>query len=230
MKRLLLLLPVLLAACDTREIAVDPARAGYDYFPLKAGQTAVYAVESIQYRTARPADTSRYEVREVVQAPVTDLSGEEAFVIYRYYRPLGSTTWKADPDSVWTAKRDAHLATRTENNVPFVKLSFPLRKDLAWNGNAFNDRGDDGYKVTAWNQPYDSGTTTYAQTLTVEQSNEANECVKKNVQYEVYARGVGLVRKEITEVYYLQPGGECDFTQTISYGRRLSQRLVEFTE
>ncbi len=230
MRKLLLLLPVLLAACDTREIAVDPARAGYDYFPLRAGQTTVYAVESIQYRPARPADTSRYEIREVVQAPVTDLSGEEAFVIHRYYRPLGDTTWKADPDSVWTAKRDAHLATRTENNVPFIKLSFPLGKDLGWNGNAFNDRGEDSYKVTAWNQPYDSGTATYESTVTVEQSNEADECVKKNVQYEVYARGVGLVRKEITEVYYLQPDGTCDLTQTISYGRRLSQRLIEFTE
>jgi hypothetical protein len=230
MRKLLLLLPVLLAACDTREIAVDPSRAGYDYFPLRTGQTAVYAVESIQYRTGRPADTSRYEVREVVQAPITDLSGEEAFVIHRYYRPLGSTTWKADPDSVWTAKRNAHLATRTENNVPFVKLSFPLQKNLVWNGNAFNDRGDAKYKVTAWNQPYESGTATYERTLTVEQSNEANECVKKNVQYEVYAAGIGLVRKEITDVYYLQPNGECDYTQTISYGRRLRQRLVEFTE
>jgi hypothetical protein len=46
----------------------------------------------------------------------------------------------------------------------------------------------------------------------------------------MYARGIGLVRKEITEVYYLQPNNECDFTQTISYGRRLSQRLIEFTE
>ncbi|HEX8528872.1 MAG TPA: hypothetical protein VF646_02580 [Cytophagales bacterium] len=230
MKRLLLLLPVLLAACDTREIAVDPARAGYDYFPLRAGQSAVYAVESIQYRTGRPADTSRYQVREVVQAPVTDLAGEEAFVIHRYYRPLGSTTWKADPDSVWTAKRNPHLATRTENNVTFVKLSFPLDKNLAWNGNAFNDRGDDRYRVTAWNQPYDAGTATYENTLTVEQHNEADECVKKNVQYEVYARGVGLVRKEITDVYYLQPDGNCDLTRTISYGRSLSQRLIEFTE
>jgi hypothetical protein len=54
--------------------------------------------------------------------------------------------------------------------------------------------------------------------------------VKKNVQYEVYARGVGLVRKEITEVYYLQPDGPCDFSQIISYGRHLSQRLIAFTE
>jgi hypothetical protein len=131
---------------------------------------------------------------------------------------------------VWTAKRNAHLATRTENIVPFVKLSFPLQKNLVWNGNAFNDRGDAKYKVTAWNQPYESGTATYERTLTVEQSNEANECVKKNVQYEVYAAGIGLVQKEITDVYYLQPNGECDYTQTISYGRRLRQRLVEFTE
>ncbi|CAA9266770.1 MAG: hypothetical protein AVDCRST_MAG56-2815 [uncultured Cytophagales bacterium] len=230
MKKLLLLLPFLLAACDTREIAVDPVRAGYDYFPLRAGQSTVYAVESIQYRTGRPADTARYEIREVVQEPVTDLAGEEAFVIHRYYRPAGSTAWKAEPDSVWTAKRTARLATRTENNVTFVKLSFPLKKDLAWNGNTFNDRGDDGYKVTGWNQPYEAGTAAYENTVTVEQSNEADECVKKNVQYEVYARGIGLVRKEITEVYYLQPEGACDFTQTISYGRHIVQRLVDFTE
>ncbi len=228
MKKFLFLLPFVLAACDTREVAVDPAKGGYDYFPLTAGQYAVYEVESIEYRTGRPADTTHYQVKEVVQEQIVDLSGEDAFKIYRYYRPLEVASWKEEPDSVWTAKRNAYHATRTENNVTFVKLSFPVREELTWNGNALNNQGKLTYKITGAGQPYQLADTTFSSTMTVEQSNDSNLC-SKNVQYEVYAKGIGLISKEIEQVYYLQADGECDVNQTISYGRRLTQKLIEFS-
>ncbi|MBL7941996.1 MAG: hypothetical protein JNM00_04485 [Flavobacteriales bacterium] len=168
---------------------------GYDYFPVDIGKYITYEVDSIGYGLT--GDTANYLIKEITVEQILDATGEVAIKVERYRSDNNGTSWYlAD---VWTKKRTATSAQKVEEDVRYVRLVFPLEVGKSWNGNAYNT-------MDAWNYVYEDidvprsfGLLSFDQTLEVNQRNNMN-LVDQEVASEIYARGVGLVYKRLTDL------------------------------
>ncbi len=215
-------------SCNTSEVDPDTGRLGYDYYPLEIGQFSLYEVEQTTYSLTTAPVTIRYQLKELVADTFTDLTKEKAYKIYRFTRPQAQVRWKDTPDSVWTAKRTLNRAIRTENNVPFVKLVFPVAEKQTWNGNALNVWGEEAYQLESVGKPYQVLENSFDHTLTVVQHNDSN-FVRNERRVEVYAREVGLIYQERYKVQYCGANSvNCTSPDQIDFGTKYVQRLLTY--
>lgn len=226
MKKWYTILLFFLAACQTKEVSVDLKKSGYSYFPLEEEKYKIYEVEETYYSITANPITRKFQVKEVISQKYTDLSGQEAFHIYRFYRNNSQESWNTEPDSVWSAKLDGYRATRKENNVDFVKLAFPVQENYKWDGNNFNSLGNENYVLSGLDKPYQVAGQTFAHTLQVTHSQVDDNC-GKDLRFEIYADNVGLIYKESAVLEYVQSNNICDGKKKINYGFTSIQALIE---
>jgi hypothetical protein len=127
-----------LMSCEREVIPVDPAAFGYEYFPLESGKKYTYQSDSIIFLSIEKRwDTLQSQILEVAGDTFTDLEGRKIYKIDRYFRRDEGQEWRQI--NTWTAYRDVNKAVRTEENLTFIKLVFPVRNLLRWQGNAMLD-------------------------------------------------------------------------------------------
>lgn len=200
---------LLVHGCKTSSLDPNPAETGIEYFPLQKGSYIVYDVMKIVYPNVGKNDTSIYQLK-VRTADFFQENEETAFKIERFVRTNAQQPWPDSPDSVWTAYRNAYRAVLTENNIPFIKLSFPLSDGHSWDGNALNNLEDefgkikDTYKATKLGSSFTEGQLSFPTTVTVIQEDFADPIVKKELSIEVFGKNVGLLHKEYQYIYYDQ--------------------------
>ncbi len=212
---------LILAACTAPDGEPLPAEArlGHDFFPLERGRFVEYDVEEIRYALATGPTVTTYQVKETVDEGFADATGGTSYRLERFRRTTETQPWRLD--SVYTARLETDRAVRTENGVALVKLAFPVANALRWNGNALNANGPDWYEIRHLGQPMALNGQVFGQTLTVVQQADSSLVGLKR-RTERYARGVGLVYRESTEVFYCtSPAclgkGAIDFGQQTVY-------------
>jgi hypothetical protein len=194
----------LFSACSD-DVDKDPADTEalslYRYFPLDAGTYVVYSVDSIIHRyeddsTNNPdslIDTFKYEVKEVVDSDFIDGEGEVAWRISRYQRETGTADWNFT--TLWTAKRNSQSAQKVEENIRYVKLSFPIKQNKTWNGNLFNFLPEEDYSIDEANVPLAIGGFSFDSSVTVLQVEDFN-AIHRIFKQEKYVYGIGLAYRE----------------------------------
>jgi hypothetical protein len=210
--------------CDDGEVEAKQDR-GYDYFPLHVGRFQVYDVTEINYAAFEDPDTSMYQLRsEVVDSfPVT--GGEYTYVIHRFSRETDSDEWEFL--DTWSGRFGGEEAVISEGNVPYLKLAFPLAKGLIWNGNKYNGSDDDEYELTDIDVPNSVNGNSFEQSAVVEQEDYDDMVTKTDQRVEVYARGVGLIRKVTTILNYCTDP-ICLDEQIIESGIYYKQEISEY--
>ena len=210
-------------ACRTPETTPvsQETRLGYDFFPLETGRFVEYEVSEIQYSLIAVPTTVSYQLREVIREGFVNAEGLPSYRLERFRRGSVAQTWRLD--SVWTARRETARAIRTENNIAYVKLLFPVQDGLRWNGNALNGYGPDEYEISRPNQPLTINGQTFDQTLTVVQQADSS-LVSLARRTEQYARHVGLIYKETTQLYYCNTP-DCLGKGKIDFGTQKIYRL-----
>lgn len=203
-KLFLLLFPILVLfafGCDKE----DPFQPDfkYGYFPLETGFYAIYDVDSIFYDdffTPTKVDSTSYQIREYIESTFTDLQGREAFRIERYRRDSPAQSWQVK--NVWFAVRTATAAERVEDNLRFIKLTFPPRVNERWEGNQFIETKDklafmDGweYEYLSIDEPHELNGHFFDSTLTVFQR-DRDVLTEWVFAKEMYAKNVGLIFRE----------------------------------
>ncbi|HQU60246.1 MAG TPA: hypothetical protein PLU64_13665 [Saprospiraceae bacterium] len=257
--RQLLLLPVLAAmaiilfACSNREVEDITIDYGYDYFPLEVGRFWVYQADSITYDPAlggTAIDSFRTFIREVVADTLLDNTGAVLYRIERYERQADTLPWQIR--KVFTLSRDEQRAYRTEDNLRFIKLTFPLRTGQSWNGNVFFDpftkvlvKGESiemfkswDYKILTQGEPLQLGGLHFDEVATVQNADSRNNAIEFRVATEQYAKGVGLVSRYLdildTECRVCCNGDTGDECQALPWeeraekGFRLYQQLITY--
>ena len=185
---LILLLSVrFFVACSKGEEPV-PVDYGYDYYPLKIGNEWVYDVSVIELTTLEE-DTTNYQLKEVVEESV-DGGDEENFLLYRYKRDDEFDVWVMD--SIWSVKKEEKYLVKTENNIRYQKLTFPLSLGLSWDGNVWNTFDENEYSVVGINQAYNVNGESYDEVLEVEHYVEQN-LITSIENREYYGKGIGLI-------------------------------------
>lgn len=228
----LAVLTALLSACETEILEPQDNRLGVSYYPLELGNFAVYRVEDIRYTLAAGPDTSRYFLREWVTDSFPGQGGETVYRLERFTRHTAEQAWL--PDSVWTLRKDNRRLVVVENNVPYVRLVFPFRQGLSWDGHALNARPPQIYELSSTDTalsaqlqgPLDSLLS--GPTLTVMQQISQDTLITAVRDYEVYADQVGLYYRQRLRLEYCADSPECIGLGIIQGGRSYRQTLIAY--
>lgn len=189
---------ILLFFISCKKRVDEPVDFQYDYYPVSIGSYWEYQVDSTVYNLAfAPTITYTYQIREVFESAYTDNENRNAIKIVRYYRKNNSEVWTVN--RIWSTVKTVNFAERQEENIRTVKLRFPVKENLKWNANVYNNLGETNYTIIKVDQPYTIGGTSYAPTLTVNQLTDTN-LISYKKYFEVYAKGIGMIYKEIDSV------------------------------
>ncbi|WP_306639785.1 hypothetical protein [Sanyastnella coralliicola] len=186
----------ILSGC-AKETDFEAIDLGYDYFPNTEGTFIEYEVDSINYGIE--VDTVHFYLKEVIAEEFIDDEGNLATRIERFKK------FNMDDEyvltDVWVQKRTSTTAERIEENFRYVRLAFPVEAGEVWDGNAYNIEEAWDYTYTSIGGSYNNGVLPFSNTLRVRQRENIN-LVDQESAWEVYARGIGLVHKKLTDLNY----------------------------
>lgn len=206
-------------ACDDCE---DQLLSGTFFFPTEIGRFVEYDVVEEEYPLGKSVLVRRYQWKEVMAERYTDPTGQPLFRIARYRRNADGQRW--DADSTITLRVVTDHAVRNENGKEYVKMVFPVSEKKGWNGNLYNNGGEDNYELKNVNKAYIVHKTTFDRTATVVQQ-EDSTLVNQDKRVEVYAAGVGLVYREMIQLQFCSSAPTCVGKAQIDFGTR---RYVRF--
>jgi hypothetical protein len=206
----------LLFACDNINSNLPPPQDGGKFFYPQTGQSIIYDVEDTQYELSGKFTMKNYQLKEVNSSTFKDAEGKEALRIERYRRENDTQKWVID--SIFIGKKEIDKALKIENNVTYVKISFPLKEGLKWNGNAYNSFGNDIYELKKVNQKLQINGQKFDNTFSVIQQNDST-LVDLKRRIEIYAEGIGMIYQEKTNVLYCN-AGDCLGKGKIDFGTK----------
>ncbi len=183
-----------------------------DYYPLEVGNYIVYEVDSIIYNPTgiKVVDTTKTFFREEIVDTLQDNEGNTLFKIEKFEKKDWNSEWAVS--KVLSASVIDNQAFRTEDNLKFMPLVFPLRENKSWNGNVFFDplqtvviAGETLEMFKDWSshrmrdigEPESIGNLNFDEVLTVNASNSTSNKIEFRSWQEKYAKGIGLVYKEV---------------------------------
>lgn len=216
------LVVLVVVSCSSDEVRkTDP---GMDFFPLQKGRYQVYDVNEIKYTLGVP-ETLAYELKIQV---VDSFAVQEGYtyVTYRYKRAAGETAWTYM--DTWSSTLDDRQAVQSEANTSYLKLKFPLKEGGTWNGNLYNNGTAEDYLLQDVGQSQTFNQMAFDNCVTVKQSDNEDFVVFLDKRKEVYAKNVGLVYKETTQLHYCTDTNEgCLGQQVVNEGIIYTQTIKE---
>jgi hypothetical protein len=211
---------VWLSSCNKKDdFTSDAVR---DYLNMEKGKYILYRYDSLRFINFFQQDTFvTYQAKEVVEDSITDNLGRNGWRVVRYIRDWGDTAeinWR--PILTYMVTPSDQNIEMKENNLRAIKLVRPITDGFSWRGNGFYPERpygalydfDNDQNIQTWDYTYhDVGATInlngkdYENTIAVTQvADSANVPIVsldvtgyKNLWTEKYARGIGLVYKEV---------------------------------
>jgi hypothetical protein len=234
MKRIFFILPVFifLLSCK-KDPPAEPIDLGYDYYPDHLGRFVVYDCDSIVYvDIGNDTQNYKFQVKEIIDSLFTDNEGRPALRISRYKKMIqNDTVIISNPQwvlqDVWWANKTATTAEVVEENYRYIKLIFPVEVDDTWNGNSANTLGGWDYQYTSVDEPLTLGSLQFDKTLTVLQYYSGGIPIYYKKYQEKYARGVGLIEKEITD-YTWDQNANGPIIGSIKYGLKYKMTAIQY--
>jgi len=191
-------------SCAKKKIPDSVALLGLDYYPTTIGKYVVYNVDSSIYNSLlQTTVTTKYQIKEKITGTFTDNEGQDALRLERFikkYNPLksyDSIAWTIK--EVWMINATNKSIQVVEGNVRFTKLIFPIQQNAGWDGNAKNTIGEWLYTYDYIDKAETIGTKALEKVLLVKQK-EYRTLISYQNYNEKYAKGVGLVYREITDI------------------------------
>ena len=130
-----------------------------------------------------------------------NLENNYSYVLARYTRNSSYDDWEQDSLRRLEEKNNKFVRI-TENNESFIKLVFPVKNGIQWDGNAYNSRDALYYSIENAYDPYQLGDSAYSSTVTVINQYEPDKIVNYIEKLEVYALNIGLIYKQIVDLKY----------------------------
>jgi len=180
----------------------DPISSSIDestkYFPLQVGRYTIFDVDSIHYNdVTMTSDTTRFQIKEEIGSSFSDSTGGVTYIIKRYRRMNDTLNWLEINE--WNATVNKSRAEKTEENLRFVKMIFPISEGIKWRGNQYIDTSNGLDEYYGWEYEYSEVNVGKIQnglsldsTVTVTEQNNEN-LIEKDFEQEVYAKNFGLI-------------------------------------
>ncbi len=191
----------------------EPIEFGYDYFPLEIGKYIEYDVDSIIYDIGAGNNVmvreNSIQIREEVADSFSDNEGRIVYRIERFERNDEAEEWRVK--DVWSTTVTDRQAERIEENLRFIKMIFPVSENTdPWDGNKYIDdnlvisvAGESIsifknwlYQYNQINIPLEVNGLNFDDVVEIYQAADSN-FIELRLSYEQYARGVGLIKREM---------------------------------
>jgi len=236
------ILVLILGACSSEIEEPDENLFGYEYFPLDVGHTWEYQVDSVLIVQGGASNViSTSFIQEQVTELISDEKGEKTYRLERSFRRDQDSGWKLS--DVWQVSMTDFRATKTEENLRFIKLVFPAVIDERWDGNVFFDSNkeftvaangitiyqDWNYKIEETDLSRELNGTNYDNVMQVSHIDEES-LISRRFSEEFYAQGVGLIERKM-DIFDTQNGNtSLSWVERAQRGFQLRQTLVSFTK
>ncbi len=198
---LFFLISVLFFSCKKDEETIVPINYNYNYAGLNVGKYVIYDVDSTFYNVPfNVVAHYKFQIKEVVDSKYIDAQGTEAYKIIRYKKDTTiSPNWVHQV--VWNATITNSNFQKVEDNIRFVKLTFPIKTGKTWNGNSMNTNSSWNYEYVNTHQTEQIETSLLDSVSTVTQFDDENQIlIQRQFYQEKYAANIGLVYKKIIDV------------------------------
>ena len=177
---------------------------GKEYFPVQIGYYITYDVDSTVYdELTHIPKTYKYRIKEQITQAYTNDEGTLSYRLERFIKWYNSTKsydqipWQIK--DVWTITPYQTSIIKTEENIPYIKIIFPVKAHTQWDGNARNNLGTKIYTYEYTDTPETINNFYFTNTLKVKQY-QYRSLIQYRNEVEKYAQNVGLVYKEITSL------------------------------
>ncbi|MFC5623887.1 hypothetical protein [Algoriphagus winogradskyi] len=209
---ILLLIVTLFTSCD-REIEDSQVELGYDFQPLEVGLFWVYEVDQTIYFGENDSEQELFFYKDRIRSFYINAEGEQVFIVNRS-KSTDETTWIQVLEYTLT-QRDLALV-RTIENQPLVTLVFPPKDGIVWNGNVYRDELADDFELI------NSGNS-----IRVNQEDSDDQVTYRDIRFEVYDLGIGLVEK-YDEVLTYCSRNDCLGDMLIDSGFKVQIKLTDY--
>lgn len=231
-----------LFSCKTEEDTFQ-LETGEEYFPLAIGKYVVYEMDSTIYdpNGTEMVRQSFTQLREEIVDTLRDANDELVYKVEQFTRLGDTLPWAIQ--NVYTTSIVNNQAQRTEENLKFIKMTFPVRDNNSWDGNIFIDdativivagetiemfKGWD-YRITEVDLVDTIGGEIFEPVVLIEQADNEN-AIELRSSIEKYAPNVGLIYKEIS-ILDTQCIEDCEgqpWSEKAEKGFSLKQRILEY--
>lgn len=196
------------------------------YLNLQSGKYIIYQLDSLVKVPFNDTayTTVSYQAKDLVDTLITDNLGRPSWRIFRYLRPVESTS-----ESAWVPS-DTYFITPTrssiewvENNLRFQKLIYPIKESSYWFGNKYINTTPGGpldyldaweYNFTEIDGTFTPLDTPIDSTVTIIQTDQNSGFADdyhpvdpdqpgyRIYSVEVFAKNIGLIYKYTTHFNY----------------------------
>lgn len=175
---------------------IAPIDRGFEYFPLKIGNTWVYEMDSISFDNFESKiDTHHYFVQLVIEDSIVQTNGS-LFTVVRSTKSDSVSPWTFH--SRLTFSRIGNYAQVNESNESTIKLLFPLQLYNYWDGNLYNSRNEQRFEITDLHVPYRGRHVAVDSSLTVLQIDVKNS-LQRFYSSEIYGKNIGMLYRKHVE-------------------------------
>ena len=202
-------------SCKKDSLNNDKAATLTDWIQMREGNRWLYKVDSIAYsRNKSIPDTFSFELMEMVDTVYADNIDELVARIKIVTRKDSLDFWQFR--KMYYAKTTQNYYERVEENLRYLKVSFPPAEDVVWNLNSRNNLPPAMLYYRNLFEPYQGTDIKFDTTFSVV-GKEISNVLEKYKYLEVYGKGIGLIYRENTQM--LNQGGNWD-------GYKRIQKLV----
>ncbi|MBD2703468.1 hypothetical protein IC229_22680 [Spirosoma sp. BT702] len=210
----------ILSACQPS--TTEPTSTANDYVLFEKGHYVIYDVQEERYGLNASPIQQQYQRKEVIGNPYKDVTGKTAYRLLRYRRSGESQSWQLD--SIWSVRMINNEVIRTENGLDFITLLLPVRNESSWDGNRRNALGADTFTARNVTGDFYVHGNRFDNTVTVVEHDDST-LVSQDKRISVYARQVGLIYRERTQLWFCSTTPACIGRNQIDYGTRQIYRI-----
>lgn len=194
-----------------------------DYQPLGVGYFWIYAVEETLYFGENDSESSQFFYKDQVRTTYLNAANEVTYIVTRF-KSTDQTSWTQELE--YTQIYRDRILLRTVQNLPVSALVFPPDLGRIWNGKSYQAEGDDEFEIEA-SGPSELPGFESVQAIRVAQENLDDKITIRDIRFEVFGKGVGLLEK-YDEVLTYCSRNDCLGDQLINGGSKTYLKLVEY--
>jgi hypothetical protein len=218
---LVISLTLLFAACD-QEKEIPSLELGQEYQPLGLGYFWIYEVEETIFFGENDSETNQFFYRDKIRTSYLNAQNEVTFIVERA-KSTNRQNWALELE--YTMIYRGNILLRTINNKPIVALVFPATEGRVWNGKVYQAEGNDDFEIIRF-QPLIPGFENI-DAVRVNQEDLDDKITIRDIRYEVFGRGVGLL-EQYAEVITYCSRNDCLGQQLIDGGSKTHLKLIAY--